>query len=344
MKTLKIAIIGFGGVGQGLAEILLDKGKQLARREGVAFRVVAISDLHKGSLANPEGIDLGQAVKTVKRGGSLDTVEGGEHGWDAPATIRESGADVIVEATYTDLETGGPAMGYVREALVGGMHVVTTNKGPVALAARRFLELAATQGKRFLFEGTVLSGTPALSLVRKNLAGCMIRSVMGILNGTTNFILTEMEKGKSYDEALAQAQALGYAEAEPDADVEGWDALAKLVILSNQAFDADITPSDVVREGISRITPHHLEEAQRAGRRFKLIAQATKDKKGAIEASVRPVSLRLDDPLASVGGATNAVTFDTDLLGPVTVIGAGAGRIATGYAALADLLEIARTA
>ncbi|MCP4664464.1 MAG: homoserine dehydrogenase [bacterium] len=343
MKTLKIAMIGFGGVGQGLAEILLDKEKELAKREGPAFRVVAISDLHKGSLANPEGIDLGQAVRTVKRGGSLDTMEGGKHGWDALTTIRESGAEVMVEATYTDLKTGEPAMGYVREALERGMHVVTTNKGPVALGARRLLELAASKGRRFLFEGTVLSGTPVLSLARKNLAGCTIRSVMGILNGTTNFILTEMEKGKSYDEALAQAQALGYAEAEPDADVEGWDALGKLVILSNLVFDADITPSDVVREGISRITRHHLEEAQRAGRRFKLIARAVKDKKGSIEAAVRPVSLRLDDPLASVAGVTNAVMFDTDLLGPVTVIGAGAGRIATGFAALADLLEIART-
>ncbi len=341
MKNLKIAMVGFGTVGQGLAEIILDKADLLKKKEDVAFSVTAISDMLLGSVADPNGIDLARALAAVKEGGSLDAYEGGTHGWDALTTISECGADVMLEATYTDLKTGEPAITHVKEALGRGMHVATTNKGPVVLAAPELIEMAGAKGLSFLFEGTVMSGTPTLSLAMRNLAGCTIRSIAGILNGTTNYMLTEMEGGLPYETALKQAQELGYAEAVPDADVEGHDAMGKVIILSNLLLGGSLTTADVKCEGITKITPEQIKEAAARGKRYKLIGRA--ERKGdTIEASVQPVALPLSDPLAGVGGATNALTFDTDLLGPVTVIGAGAGRVETGFSLYADMIDIAR--
>jgi homoserine dehydrogenase len=343
MKNFKLALIGFGNVGQGLAEILRSKEATLAKQDGVGFSVVAISDFKLGSVAEPNGIDLEKALETVRAGGKLDAVEGAHHGWDALTTIRQSGADIMVELTYTDISTGEPATTHIKEALGLGQHVTTTNKGPVVLAARELEELAASKGVRFLYEGTVMSGTPTLSFAQKNLAGCTIRSVQGILNGTTNYMLTEMEKGMSYEEALDTAQKLGYAEAVPDADVQGHDALGKVVILSNLVLGADIKPADVPCEGITKITPDQIAEAAKQGKRYKLIGRAALEG-DTLTASVKPVALPLNDPLAGVGGATNAITFETDLLGAVTVVGPGAGRLETGFSILADLIEIGRSA
>ncbi len=342
MKEWKIALVGFGTVGQGLAEILLSKKKLLEEKEGFACSVVAISDFKKGSVALPSGIDLKKAIELVQGGGSLDDYPGGEHGWDAVTTIRRSGAEILVELSYTDIKSGEPATTHVREALGLGMHVATTNKGPVALFLPELLDVARSKKVRFLFEGTVMSGTPTLSFASKNLAGCEIRSVAGILNGTTNYMLTEMEKGMAYGDVLAKAQELGYAEAVPDADVKGWDALGKVVILSNYLLGGSVKPSDIPCEGITEITPEMIGAAKCEGKRYKLIGKAEK-KGNEIVASVKPVALPLSDPLAGVGGATNAITFETDLLGSVTVVGPGAGRLETGFSVLSDLIEIHRS-
>jgi homoserine dehydrogenase len=342
MKTWKIAMIGFGTVGQGLAEILLAKEQSLKDEEGFACSVVAVSDLRLGSVLAPSGIDLKEALRMVKEGKSLDGYPGGKGGLDAAATIRETNADVLVEIGYTDIRTGEPATSHVRQALARGMHVVTTNKGPVALFLPDLLDLARSKGVRFLFEGTVMSGTPVLSFAKKNLAGCRVLSFSGILNGTTNYMLTEMEKGMGYDEILKKAQELGYAEAVPDADVKGWDALGKVVILSNYVLGARVKPSDIPCEGITEITPEKMKKAASEGKRYKLIGRASIDG-GRVQASVAPATLPLSDPLAGVSGPTNAVTFETDLLGSVTVVGPGAGRAATGFAVLADLIDIHRS-
>ncbi len=344
MKKLKVAIIGFGTVGQGVAEIILNKAEDLEKSDGVAFEVTAVSDMQKGSLLDATGVDLAAALNAVKEGGTLESCGGAMPGRTAIETIAECDADIVLEATYTDIKTGEPATSHVKAAIDRGMHVATTNKGPVVLFARELIDRAAAKKVRFLFEGTVMSGTPTLSFAMRNLAGCEIRGIQGILNGTTNYMLTEMENGKPYDEALAQAQELGYAEAVPDADVEGFDAVGKVVILSNLLLGAKIAPGDVDREGITKITPGQIADAAAAGKRYKLIGSAKRAAGGAIEASVRPVALPLSDPLAGVGGATNALTFDTDLLGPVTVVGAGAGRTETGFSLYADMIEIARGA
>ncbi|MBC8366511.1 homoserine dehydrogenase [bacterium] len=339
----KIALIGFGNVGQGLAEILRTKKASLKRKQKYEFAVVAISDFKLGSVYDPKGIDLKRALEAVRKKGSLDAYKGGTHGWDAMTTIKKSKADVVVELAYTDLATGQPAIGHCREALKRGMSVVTSNKGPAALAYPALSRLAKKNKAHFFIEGTVMSGTPVLNVGMNDLAGNDFKSISGILNGTTNYMLSEMEKGMSYDAVLDKAQKLGYAEADPTGDVEGIDAAGKVTILANMFMDAKITPADVRRRGITRLKPADIEMAKKGGKRWKLIGSVKRKKDGSIDASVRPVMLPLDDPLAGVMGPTNAVTFDTDLLGKVTVVGPGAGRIETGYSILTDLLAIERS-
>jgi len=337
----KLALIGFGTVGQGLAEILIDKGEKLKSRYGYEASVVAISDINRGSIFKADGLDLRQVLQQIERDGRIGDHPGATTGWDSLKTIRESGADVVVELTYTDIKTGQPATDHVRTALENGRHVVTSNKGPVALAGQELTRLARENGVQFRYEGTVISGTPALNLAMETLAGTDIREVRGILNGTTNFILTEMEAGAGYEETLKKAQQLGYAEAVPDADVEGWDALAKIVIIANMLMGGDLKPSQVDCTGITRITADDMSRAREENTRWKLIARAWQEG-GRIQASVSPQKVPMDDFLAGVSGATNAITFETDLLGSVTIVGPGAGKVETGFSILVDLLAIHR--
>ena len=336
----KLAFIGFGVVGQGLAEILLEKKKELRNEYGFEYSIVAVSDFKKGSALLAEGLDVAKLLELAGKD-EISDYPGAETGLDALQTIEKSGADIIVEVSYTDIETGEPAYSHFKAALESGKHIVTTNKGPTALFFTELQELARSKKAHFRFEGTVLAGTPALNLAELCLAGNEIREIRGIMNGTTNFILTNMEQGKSYEAALKEAQELGYAEAKPDADVEGWDALAKVVILSKSVMGVDVDKKDVDRTGITGITLDDVKKAKADGKRWKLIGRVVKEG-GGVKASVGPEMVDLTDPLASVGGATNALTFVTDLLGEVTIVGAGAGKVETGFSLLADLLQIHR--
>jgi homoserine dehydrogenase len=342
MQSYKLAIIGFGNVGQGFAQILRDEGANLARQHGVEFKIVAICDLIQGSLYNPQGLSPAILLETIQAGKNLETLEATAIGWDAQRTIAESGADVLVELSYTDLQTGEPATSHIRQALEQGMHAITTNKGPVALHYPELLALAQKKGVQIGIEGTVMSGTPSLRLGTELLAAANISRVQGIVNGTTNYILTQMEGGAPYSGALEEAQEQGYAEADPTGDVEGYDAAGKVVILANVLMGAAISMKDVDRQGITSLSLADISAAKAAGERWKLIASVERTADG-VKASVRPTRLPVTHPLASVSGATNAITFTTALLGDVTLIGPGAGRLATGYAILGDLLAIDRS-
>jgi homoserine dehydrogenase len=337
----RLALIGFGNVGQGLAQILRDRGDDLAERFGGPLRLVAVCDLLKGVVYAPEGLNPITLLEAVEQTGNLKGLPGVQKDWDALTTIRESDADVIVELSYTDLKTGEPARTHIEAALESGKHVVTTNKGPIALYYPQLAEKARANGVEIGAEGTVMSGTPALGLGLDYLAGAGVQKIQGILNGTTNYILTQMEAGASYSDALEEAQERGYAEADPTGDVEGHDAAGKVVILANLLMGAALTMNDVDCTGITSLTLADIQQAQAAGERWKLIG--TVEKSGdSVKASVRPTRIPAAHPLASVGGATNAITFTTDLLGEVTLIGPGAGRIETGYALIVDLLAIHR--
>jgi homoserine dehydrogenase len=339
----KLAFVGFGVVGEGLAQILNDKREELRDRYGFEYTVVAVSDIKKGSAYNPDGLDLGKLIE-LSKSSNISGYHDAQVGLDALTTIIQSDADIVIEVTYTDIKTGQPAYQHFRAALESGKHLVTTNKGPTALFLDELSDLARTNRVMFRYEGTVMSGTPVLNMCEMCLAGNEIREIRGILNGTTNYILTGMEEGKPYQEVLKKAQELGYAEADPTADVEGYDAMAKVLILARSVMNARIAPSDVDRTGITEIKLDDIEAAKSEGKRWKLIGKVTK-KGNSVKASVKPEKIDKTDPLASVGGATNALTFATDLLGDVTVVGAGAGKIETGYSLLADILSIhSRTA
>jgi len=337
----KLALIGFGNVGQGFVQILRDKGADLQKQFGADFRIVAVSTLRKGSVCDPNGLDPAALLDVISKTGKIETVSAPHHGWDALKTIADSGADVIVELSYTDLKTGEPALTHMRAAFEAGKHVVTANKGPIALRYAELKKLADSKGVEIGAEGTVMGGTPSMRLGLELLAAAGVTRVQGIINGTTNYILTQMESGMTYADALSEAQAKGYAEADPTGDVEGFDAAGKAVILANLLMGAELAMSDVDRIGITSLTPQDIKSAAEDGERWKLIGKVEK-LGGKVSASVRPTRLPVTHPLASVGGAINALTFTTDLLGDVTLIGPGAGRLETGYAVLGDLLAIHR--
>lgn len=340
----RIVLVGFGTVSQGFVEILLRKRHLLQNRYGVEFVVVGISDVVKGSVYDPNGLDLETVMHEMESSGSLMNYpvgRDGVRGWDSLTAIRESKADTVIEATFTNVKDGQPGLDHCRAALRAGKHVVTTNKGPIALGYAELSALASDVGVRLLFEGTVMSGTPVLRVVETALAGNAIISARGILNGTSNYILGRMEGGLDFQSALAEAQRLGYAEADPTADIDGYDVQFKLAILAKTVFGASIEPDQIDRCGIRDITPQKMVEAERQGRRYKLIGRIERTSRG-VEASVSPQAVLQSDPLAGVVGATNAITFEGDLSGPVTIVGAGAGRIETGYAVLVDLLNLVR--
>lgn len=340
---LKLAMIGFGVVGQGVAKILRDRQDHLKARYGAEFLITAITDVKKGAVANPAGLDPEALLKHLETHPDLTSFPAPERGWDALTTIRKANADVVVEVSWTDVKTGGAALTHLREAFACGKHVVTTNKGPMVVAPLEMLETAHRAGVEFRFEGTVMSGTPVINTAWRCLRGCEITGFSGILNGTTNFMLTRMEQGLTYQQALAEAQSLGYAEADPSGDVLGWDAAGKVVILANTVLRQPLKLEEVeLASGITEITQAHIEEAKRAGERWKLVAQA-QVAHGKVKASVLAQRLSLTDPLAGVMGSTNAVTFHTDLLGPVTIVGAGAGQKETAFAVISDLLDIHAT-
>jgi len=338
----KIGIIGFGNVGQALVRILHATKKGILKKKySFDFKVMAIADPIKGSVYDENGLDLKEIVDLLNTKGNIRDYSRGITDLDSIKMIKETNTNLIVEATPTNVKTGEPGLTHIKTALENKKHVVTTNKGPIALAYPELMKLAKENNVYLRFEGTVLSGTPSINLVLEALAGCDILKVQGIVNGTTNFILTKMEEGMIYEDALKEAQRLGYAEADPTADVEGWDAAVKTVIIANVMMGGDITIKDVDRKGITEITLEDVKKAKENKKRIKLIAEVYREGE-KIKARVSPKELPLTHPLANVMGAINALTFTTDHLGDVTIIGPGAGRIETGQALLNDILAIHR--
>jgi len=333
---MKIALIGFGVVGQGLLEILHDKGADLKAQYGFEAQIVAVATRSKGTLYNPSGLDIPALLAAANDFSSYPDAAGLTRGTDILSLIKTCNADVMVECSHTNLQTGQPALDYCFAAFDSGKHVVLANKGPVAVDYNELVERAAKAGKQLRFEATVMAGTPSIRLAMQALAGCKITEARGILNGTTNYILTQMEGGMSYAQALAQAQQLGYAEADPAGDVEGWDAAGKVIILARALFNSSITFKDMDVKGITSISSDDVKAAAEAGEKWKLVARVTAD-----GGSVQPMRVKLSNPLAAVSGATNAITYTTDLLGDVTLVGSGAGRLQTGFGLLSDLLDIA---
>ncbi|WP_347929748.1 homoserine dehydrogenase [Pseudomonas helvetica] len=340
MTEYKLALVGFGGVNRALAQLIAERNESWKKELGFTLKIVGVTDLFLGCVIGCEGLDAGQLANLPAVKGALAQLPGGDAEAFNEAVIKHSGADIVVEATFTNPVDGEPATSFCRWALEGSKHVVTTNKGPIALHAAELKDLARRNNVAFEYEGSVMSGTPVIRLAKQSLAGSSILGFEGILNGTSNFVLSSMEDGLGFAEAVSKAQELGYAEADPTADVEGHDVRLKVVILANELLDAKLNVSDVSCKGICGLNLSDIERARQDGARWKLIGAATRHADGSVSAHVEPRLLSNDHPLAGICGATNAVSFTTGLLGTVTVSGPGAGRTETAFALLSDIINI----
>lgn len=337
--TWNIALTGCGTVGKALLELLHEKREMLKNRFHFEYNISLISARSKGILLNPAGLDLDGVLSALHEKNSLS--EFPQSSGSFSELLTESEANILVEATPTNLKTAEPALAHITTALNQNIHVVTVNKGPIALNFNALQALAEAHHVQLRYEGTVMSGTPLIELAQHGLAGAAINRIEGILNGTTNYMLTRMENGASYEEALIEAQELGYAETDPSGDVDGWDAAVKVSILAKALFGVDLPIDQVDRTGISGISSEDIQAADKKGERIRLIATIENHGDG-IRGSVKPLSLPLTHPLSQVQGVMNAACLTTDTLGPVTLIGAGAGGRETAQALLADILNIAQ--
>ena len=323
MIPWKIALIGLGSVGRGIAQVLKDKTQ---------FIIVAAAD-SKSGVVSQSGIDIEALLAKKKTTGHC-----GDPKWPASRIASEVDYDILIEVTPTNSITGEPALTTIKTALLRSKHVVTSNKGPVSLASVELLRIAEEKNVGFLFEGTVAGAVPILRGIQYGLAGNKIKALYGVLNGTCNYILTRMEEeGLTYEQALAEARDLGYAEANPASDIDGTDAAIKLVILANTMLGMSVKLDDVKRTGISGLTVAALHMANANGRSIRLIASLNPGK-NTLEVS--PRLLPKDNPLV-VSGTLNAITVETEYAGAITFIGRGAGSVETASAILADLLFIA---
>ncbi len=334
----RLALVGFGNVGQGVVRSLAAMGETL-ERHGLSVRVTGVVDPRFGAAADPNGLDSSILLAAIEEDGGFGSIAGALPGDDIGSVLDASGADVMAELTYTDLVTGEPALSHMQTALERGVHVATSNKGPIALHLDRLEQLAKSHGVILSYEGTVMSGTPALRLGVDLLAAADVYSITGVLNGTTNYMIGRMASGVSFADALDEAQRHGYAEADPSGDLEGLDAAAKLVILARAIFGTVLSVADVERTPLTETTPVAMASETGEGHGWRMVAALDRSN-GQLQASVAPRVLDAADALLGVAGATNAITYHTTMLGPVTLTGPGAGRTETACAILSDLLAI----
>lgn len=331
---MRIIIVGYGVVGQSLTRLLINRKSELAENYGFRPKVVAVVD-RTGAALNPKGLDVEKILLTKSRKGTVAADKANGHfGMSAIEVLEHVEAEVMIEASPSNVKNGEPALSHIKNAFMAGKHVVTSNKGPLALALPALTELAEHNKVYFRFSGAVGAGTPILEFAKKCLYGDRIISLRGILNGTTNYILTEMaEKHMTFEVALQKAKELGYAEADPSMDIDGIDTACKIVILANWIMDKKVTLKDVDVKGIRSVTIDDIKEVAKDNCTIKLLGSIN----GKLE--VKPEKVLKNNPL-SVSGTLNAVTFVSQFAGEQTVIGRGAGGTETASAILRDLLDI----
>ena len=341
MKTCRIAMLGFGVAGQAFSKILLDKKDEIARDTGYEVLVTAIATGSHGCLVDPAGIDLGIALQEYQRDGRFDETRADYSNWDSLAVAEQADYDALLEMTPINIRTGQPALDHLRIAMNRGKHAISANKGPLAYAYDELKELAEKKGVRFLYETTVMAGTPLFDMAENCLAYCRISKVQGILNATTNYVLEEMEKGVPWETILENGRKGGFMEADASNDLEGWDAAVKLVTILNVLMDAGITPADVDRTGIMGVSPAEIKAAATRGNKIKLLCEGTLTEDGTVTASVKPKEIPANDAMAG-SDVVAAVKIDTDLLGPLTITQYGIEPSITGYGLFIDLVRILR--
>ncbi len=299
---------------------------------GIEWRLTGVASRRIGWISDARGLDPTAL---------LENRFPGIPAWCRPLNVKQwlEAADpaVFFEASSLDRHAGEPAIEHLKAALESGAHAISANKGPIVHAYRQLRDLALAKGRKFLFESTVMDGTPIFSMFRHSLPAVDLRGFRGVLNATTNVVLTEMEKGLSLDEAVKKAQQIGVAETDPSDDLDGWDPAVKVAALVIVLMGEVITLDQVERTGVRSITPEQVRAARAAGMRYKLVCSAERTPRG-VRASVRPEQLPMTDPLALLEGTTSAVRFEMDVFG-LSIIEHKADVIATAYGLLADFIQ-----
>jgi homoserine dehydrogenase len=345
--VIELLLVGFGHVTRRFVRLLDERGDRLAGEHGLDTRIVGIATGRHGAAYDPKGIDIATALQRVEGGQPLSPLDASDtpptDGLDliARASERPGAARVVIEATPLNIVDARPAVDHVRLALLSRMHVVSANKGPVAHAHADLSVLAHKMGVRYLFEGAVMDGIPIFNLVRETMPACEVVGFRGVINSTTNYILTMMEDGGEFADALAAMQEQGIAERDASLDVDGWDAAAKAAALANVLLDARLTPQAIERTGIGQLTGDAVRQAAGRGSRIRLVASARRGRDG-VRARVAPEELAPDDPLGLLRGMSNALYLETDLLGRVGITQLDGGLTQTAYALLSDLVTVHR--
>jgi len=329
---LRIILCGFGVVGQSLVKLFESRSDDLYAKYGLKPRVVAVFD-SKGSAIDSSGLDLEKLVESKKKFGTVKNYSKTKNTMAGLDIIKNIEAEVLIETTASNYKDAEPGMTHIISAMKKGMHVISVNKGPLALAFPSLLELATYNQVLLKFSGTVGGGTPILDYAKDSLRGERITSFAGILNGTTNYILTNMANGLSFESALKDAKDKGYVEADESLDLDGLDAAAKLVILANWIMGMKVTMPDIKCTGIRKVTTEDIKKAAKKKCAIKLIASCDRD------LQVGPKEVSMDDPLC-VNGTLNAIAFTSEHSGTQTIIGKGAGGMETASSILRDLLDI----
>jgi homoserine dehydrogenase len=336
MQSLRLGLLGFGNVNRTLTELLQRKATELREQHAIAWTINGVASRRIGWRTNRDGFETSKLLEGSHTN-SFDEI-GGETCQNYRDWLHAVRLDVVFEATSLNVEDGQPAIDHIRGALDHGAHAITANKGPIVHAYAELRALAKQRGKQFLFESTVMDGVPIFSLFRNSLPAIEVKGFKGILNSTTNVVLTGMEQGLSFDQSLAQAQQLGIAETDPSYDIDGWDAAVKVAALVTVIMGVRLPPQQVEREGIRAITGEAARAARKNGTPYKLICRARRNGAEAI-ASVRPEKIPLTDPMALVSGTSSIIQFETDIFPGLTITEENPGLYATAYGMLADFIR-----
>lgn len=334
----RILLAGFGNVGREFARLLLERRSELAKVHGLDAVVVGILTGRHGSVERAQGIDLRKALRLADAGASLESCGRGVHG-PSGEYIRRARADVVIEITPLRITPEQTGVDHIVAALSSGKHVITANKGPVVYHYRRLKELARRHGLGFRYEGTVMDGAPVFNLFQETLRGIRISSFEGILNSTSNLILSMIEAGQTYEEGVKAARDKGLLETDPAMDLDGWDATVKACLLANVLMGGRLRPERVPREGVSSLTPERIETSRSAGKRTKLIARGWRNGQ-IVKASVSLEAVPPDHPLFSVDGTSSSLVVRTDMLRELQIIEHQPALRQTAYALYSDLLAI----
>jgi len=339
MRTLNIAMLGFGNAGQAFVGLLTDKKQEILERTDCEVKVTAIATGSRGSLVDKNGLDLVKACSDIKTQGKFDSADHPYTNMTANEILQVAEYDVMIELTPLAILSGQPAIDHIKAAFKRGKHVITANKGPIAWAYRELKDMADKSGSLFYFETTVMDGTPIYNLVHDTLKYCKVLEISGILNSTTNYVLEELAKGNAYDDVIREGKKRGFIEADPAMDIEGWDAAAKTTALMNVLMDAGITPNEIDRTGIEKITVDDIKRAEERGNVIKLICKGIMDN-GRIIGTVKPREISRKDLFATISGTSSVISITTDLMGKISVIEHDPEIEQTGYGIFSDLIRV----